>query len=361
MSNATKTEVAPVINVRHNRLKAFKKTEDAVRVAHWYAAQMLDNPAAKQWCQDNNVNMTMTTTSNTDGGVFVVEEMENAIVNLVETYGVFRRNARILTGNSDSKRFNRRTSGVTAYYVGENPGTDVTDSQPVFDQVQLIARTLAARVQYSQNLFEDSIINLIDFLTQEVAIAFAYQEDIAGFNGDGSSTYAGMTGLKNALLAGSKYTAITGNTAFSTLDLDDFEAMIGKVPEFPGMQPKWYIHKSGWAASMQRLAAAAGGNTTTTITSGVPMASFLGYPVEFVQVMNSTLTAQTSTTGLCYFGDLAMAATMFNRRGVTIENDKDIKRQMIDMVATERYDIVVHEVGTASTAGPMIALVTPGS
>ena len=111
-----------------------------------------------------------------------------------------------------------------------------------------------------------------------------------------------------------RITAITGNTAFSTLDLADFEAMVGKLPMYPGIRPKWFISQAGWAASMMRLADAAGGNTMAMLAEG-PTRMFLGYPVVISQSMNSTLTAQTSTPGLVHFGDLQMGAILGSRRG----------------------------------------------
>ena len=161
---------------------------------------------------------------------------------------------------SDTLHMPRRSSGVTAYWTGEL--SEITASQPTLDNVELTVKKLAALVRMSSEVNEDTVVSLADFVTQEIAYAFADKEDLAGFLGDGTSTYGGIVGLKNALQDGSEYTAITGNTAFSTLDLLDFENMIGKLPLYALQNAKWYISRAGWAASMQRLADAAGGNTT---------------------------------------------------------------------------------------------------
>jgi HK97 family phage major capsid protein len=206
------------------------------------------------------------------------------------------------------------------------------------------------------------VVSLADFVTQEIAYAFADKEDLAGFNGDGTSTYGGITGLKNALADGSEHTAVTGNTAFATLDMLDFENMIGKLPLYANQNAKWYISRAGWAASMQRLADAAGGNTTQNIMGGVGP-SFLGYPVVFVQVMNSTLSAQASTEGLCYFGDMRQAVKLGTRRGMALASSTDryFETDEIAIKATQRLDIVVSEKGTSTAAGSIIGLETPGS
>lgn len=360
----------PSIKVQARRLSAFKNVDDAKIAANWFAAANFGHEGARQFCEAKGIDYrterfrnALTTTDNSKGGFFVPEQMEAAIIDLKEEYGVFARKARRAVMSSDSYLVNRRKSGLTAYYIGENPSAGITESDIAFDQVRMTARKLATLVPFSTEINEESVVDLIDRLTMETAYAFSVAEDAAGFNGDGTSTYGGITGLKNALLAGSKVTAVAGNTSFGALDMADFESMIGKLPSFPGIRPEWYIHKAGWAASMQRLANAAGGNTIENIVSGVPMTSFLGYPVNFVTSMNSTLDTQASADGLCYFGDLAMAATYGIRRGITISFSEHVNftKDMNLMKATQRHDILVHETGTASVAGPMIMLSTPAS
>ena len=139
--------------------------------------------------------------------------------------------------------------------------------------------------------------------------------------------------------------------------------MVGKLPEFPGIDPAWYISKAGWAASMLRLQAAAGGNTIATLAQGAAGMQFLGYPVRWSQVMNSTLSAQTSTDGICYFGDMRMSVALGSRRGISlmVSSDRYFELDQLAIKGTERLDINVHETGDASNAGSMIMLSTPAS
>jgi HK97 family phage major capsid protein len=82
---------------------------------------------------------------------------------------------------------------------------------------------------------------------------------------------------------------------------------------------------------------------------------FLGYPVRFIQTLPS---AAATNVKIAYFGDLAMAATMGTRRGVTLRADESVyfAQDALALRVTERFDINVHERGTASVAGPIIAL-----
>lgn len=352
---------SPLARQRHGKLNGFETREEAFRAGCWFAASFLNHAKAEQYCREYGIQNAMTGNAGASGGFLVPEEMERAIIRLVETYGVFRRSARMMPMTSDTLSFPSRTAGVTAYYVGEVP-TSITESSPTVRQNQLVAKVLAVRTLISRDLLEDAIIDLINWVVQEVALAFAQAEDTAGFSGDGTSTYGGIVGLKNALAAGSVYTAATGNTSFATLDLEDFEGMAGKLPTYARGSAKWYFSQVGFWSSAARLQAAAGGNTIMDIGNG-PVLQFLGFPVEISQVLNSTTSAQTSTTGLCYLGAINQGVTMGQRRGLETQILRELyaATRQVGIICSQRFDIVVHERGDATNAGPIVALATPGS
>jgi HK97 family phage major capsid protein len=221
---------------------------------------------------------------------------------------------------------------------------------------------MAVRTVISNDLLEDAIIDLGNLVATDAALKFAEKEDDCGFNGDGTSTYGGIVGLKNALLAGATKTAATGNTAFSTLDLADFEGMVGLLPSYARSGAKWFISQAGWADSMLRLLNAGGGNTMVDLGNG-PRLSFLGYEVVVSQKMNSTLTAQTSTNGLVFLGRLDLAATVGVKRGIRVSVLRELyaATRQTGLIIDQRMDINCHERGTASVSGPVVMLATPGS
>jgi HK97 family phage major capsid protein len=366
-TRASRIKVPAQARYHHASLKAFRGNDaeaSAYLTGQFLLATIGRSEHAHKWCKDHGVDTrfrgALKESDNSLGGFLVPLEMERSIIALREERGVLRREAMVVPMASDTLHMPRRSSGVTAYWTGEL--SEITASNPTFDNVELTVKKLAALVRMSSEVNEDTVVSLADFVTQEIAYAFADKEDLAGFLGDGTSTYGGIVGLKNALQDGAEYTAISGNTAFSTLDLADFESMIGMLPLYALQNAKWYISRAGWAASMQRLADAAGGNTTQNIMGGVGP-SFLGFPVVWVQVMNSTLTAQTSTEGLCYFGDLRQGVKLGTRRGMSIatSTDRYFETDEIGIKATQRLDVVVSERGTSTVAGSIIGLETPGS
>lgn len=335
------------------RTKHFDTPQDAYMAGQFILATIGGSRSAQEFCRTHGVVAEHVTFDNPRGGYTVPETLESAIIRLVEERGIFRRFARNYPISGGSALLPRRTQGFTAYFTGETD--EIQDSTAKFDQVKLEARKLAILTAVSSELDEDSVAALADFITLEIALAFAAKEDECGFNGDGTEAFGGITGLKNALNDGSR--VIAANKSFGALVIGEFHKMMGKLPMFPGIQPRWFVSNAAFHAGMARLQIAAGGNNVADIGGG-PELSFLGYPVTLVQVMNRTLTDQANEKGTVYFGDLAMAATFGTKRNVTIATDSSVyfKQDMTAIRGTERFDINVHERGTDTEAGPIIGL-----
>lgn len=344
----------PATAKRHGSVKHFKGPDaeaNAYTAGRFLMAAINKHEPSKMWLKDHGIQMAGSSDDNSKGGYLVPEVLENAMVDLKEEYGQFRQYARNWPMSSDVSLIPRRVSGFTTYFVGQND--TITASDAAMDQVRLEAKKLAAMTQFSSELNEDAIIAVADFYAREFAYALAVKEDQCGFLGDGTSTYGGIVGLDGALLAGSIATA-TAITTAAGLTIGNFEAVVAKLPRFPGIQPRWYMHNSIFHTTAGRLQFAAGGNAVMDIAGARPL-QFMGYEVVLVNAMPST-----AATGVkvAYFGDLSMAATMGTRRGVTLRADESIyfAQDALALRVTERFDISIHERGTASVAGPIVAL-----
>ena len=339
----------------------YDSPEDAYTAGQFVLASIFGNKKSREWCGEHGLQIKAahSTLENEKGGYLVPEVMETSIIRLVEERGVFRSRGFVYPMGSDSATIPRRSGGFTVYYPGE--GQAITASDLQLNQVKLAAKKAAILTAISTELDEDAVSTLASLITQELAYAFASAEDSEGFNGDGTSTFGGTVGLKSALAAGSIQDAASGNTTVATLDLLDFRKALGKLPRFPGMMPVWYMHSTVYHEAAARLMDAAGGNTSMDIANGTAE-QFLGYPVQFVQAMPSVADIGVSTIA-AYVGDLGMASTMGTRRGVTIASDSSIyfTSDQIAIRGTQRYDINIHEKGTATAAGPMVAVKTAAS
>ena len=344
----------PATAKRHGTVKHFKGPDaeaDAYTTGRFLMAAIGNHEPSKAWLKEHGISMAHSSDDNSKGGYLVPEVLENAMIDLKEEYGQFRQYARNWPMSSDVSLIPRRVSGFTTYFVGQND--TITTSTTALDQVRLEAKKLAAMTQFSSELNEDAIISVADFYAREFAYALAVTEDECGFLGDGTATYGGIVGLGGALAAGSLAVA-TGITTAALLTITQFEAVIAKLPRFPGIQPAWYMHHSIYYTTANRLQFAAGGNTVSDL-AGASAMQFMGYPVRLI---NSMPSAAATNVQVAYFGDLGMAATMGTRRGVTLRADESIyfAQDALALRVTERFDINIHERGTASAAGPIIAL-----
>jgi HK97 family phage major capsid protein len=345
----------------HGPLRAYQgaDADKAAFTAGHVILAALGKDTSAQWCRNYGLSVSgsMSSQENSKGGFIVPDEMQSTLIRLRETRGVFPQFANRVPMGADIIRIPRLLADVTAYWTGEKQA--ITESDATIGSAELMARKLAGLVKVSSELDEDAIIDVGDMITESMAYAMADKIDEAAFNGDGTSTYGGVLGLKNALSANAIQDAIGGNTGALTLDLDDFQAVLGKYPDYPGASPRWFMNRAVYYASARRLMDAAGGNTNITLANGVTTEIFMGYPVTFVQVMPSTTGASASTI-LAYFGDLRLGAAYGTRRAARTEvtMDRYFEEDMIGIKMTERLAINIHERGDTIRNRPIVALKT---
>ena len=346
------------------KVKSFKgpnAERDAYIAGQFYNATLFNSASSREWLKENGnlVRAAHSTGDNEKGGYLVPESTESTLIRLVEEYGVFRRNVGRVWPVQGSTRVPKRAGGFTVYHPGENE--DITLSDMAFADVELTPKKAAVLTKISNELSEDALPMLGDVLTQEFAYAFAVDEDNAGFNGDGTSSFNRIVGLKNALAAGSIFDGGSGKVAAEDFILADYLSAMGKLKRYPGIMPKWYVHSEVFQSTFAKIQMATAGNRIEDIGNG-PMMMFLGYPVEFCQIMPNTATDSASTI-FAYFGDLSYAVEMGDARGITVASDSSIyfASDALGVRCTQRYDIQVHDKGTASASGSIIALKTAAS
>jgi HK97 family phage major capsid protein len=269
---------------RAGKLFAFKGADaekNAFRSGQWLAATMFGNEKAAQYCRDNGIGVQKAQSEgvNTAGGFLVEGEMEKTIIDLREEYGTFRSFA---TVRPDGERHPEPAAPhrrLTAYWVAE--AAAATESQKSWDNVSLVAKKLMCYSLISTELSEDAFINVADDLANEMAYAFAVAEDAAGWNGDGTSTYGGIRGVRTKIIDGthtaSAIDAASGHDTFAEYDATDLVTIMSKLPKYARRNARWYTSTVGFDLVFQRLTAAAGGNSIMTLGQGLGF-SYLGYP-----------------------------------------------------------------------------------
>ena len=352
---------------RIKELRAFKGVdaeEKAYRAGLWLAATIYGSQEARLKCADIGISTrTMVEGDNTKGGVLVVNEFDRAIIDLREQYGVFRREARVVPMASDTKDVPRRVSGVTAYAVGE--GTEITASDKGWDMVTLSAKMWGCLTKMSKELSADAVINVADDLAAEMGYAFALKEDQAGINGDGTSTYHGISGIRAKMIdgnhAGSYFTAPGAANScdiWSEVGLDDLDGTMGILPAYALMRsPKWYCPVGAVHSIFGRLARAQGGSTGKELADGVPQ-TYAGYPIVPVPAWADTASTDYSAKIMLLFGDLALAAMVGDRQGTSVQvlQERYAELGVLGVIGNIRFDVNIHDIGSSTAAGPVVGL-----
>lgn len=357
-----------------------RANERAYRIGQWFLATR-GVGASRRFCRDHGVELIGWNAEtnqeirlhqedvNYQGGYLVPEELDDAMIDLKEQYGLARRLFRRSTMRSDTKSRSRRAGGLTAYFVGE--GSAGTESTMSWDRVNLVAKKLMILTRITNELNEDAAVEIADILVQEAGYAFAEKEDDCAFNGDGTSTYGRIVGVRQKLkdvdstIGNIKGLTVAAGNTFAEFTLANFNTVVGTLPMYADTpRAVWVMHKVLWAIA-EKLMHAAGGNTVENY-AGKPRRSFMGYPVEISQKMPKT-DANSQVAAL--LGDFSLAADFGDRQqtsiatseSATINSESVFETDELGLRATERIDVNVHDVGNTTDAGPVVGLISAAS
>lgn len=119
-----------------------------------------------------------------DGGYLVPPETEAAVNRALKAISPIRAIAGIrqVSGNVYKRPF--ATSGTETGWVGETAARPETNA-PVLAELSFPTMEIYAMPAASSTLLDDSIVNIDEWLAEEVRLAFAEQEGQAFVNGDG--------------------------------------------------------------------------------------------------------------------------------------------------------------------------------
>ena len=321
----------------------------------------------KEWGaahQSNDANGT---------SVWIPEEFGTDLIDLRERFGLVRRLFRRVPMTSDTRTDPRHEQGLTAYFFTEGQAGTVSNLK--HDQVRLTAKDLMVLTTINNNVDADSPMSWGDRLFGEISYAMAHKEDLCGLLGDATSTYGGILGVTTRLQsfdgAGTdSFGLVTGSgNAYSELTLANFDAVVGKLPEF-GDTPMtaWVMHRTFYFGTVEKLVQASGGVPAYEVREGNrrPRPVFKGYPVEFSQVMPKT---EANSQVCALLGDFDLGASFGDRQqeslafseDATVAGQNVFERNEVAVRGIERFDINVHSVGNATDAGAIVGLQTAAS
>jgi len=244
------------------------------------------------------------------GGYLVPEEFERTIERLMNDYSVIRQNATRIPMSTDVKRLNSLTGNPTVHIVGEL--TTITGSQNTFAEPVLTAKKYACITDWSNEVFEDSEVSLIQQIQETIAEEMAQAEENEFINGttsgsEGLMVVSGVTG--NSLISG---------TTFVNIIFDDLSAMIVSLENVSNVSNRSAaFYMSPYVYGQLRIKK---GTDNHYILPPVPSsdmpASAFGKPIYTCLSMPSSTATGTK---FVFYTDLRKTAVIGDRRGMTVK------------------------------------------
>jgi HK97 family phage major capsid protein len=206
---------------------------------------------------------------------------------------------------------NDEIAGGWVTEVGTRPSSDTS-----FDQVNIKAFEQAVIVPVSQQLLEDSIIDLSGYISGKIVEKFGKAEATAFVSGDGNGKPTGF--LNTPASFGQTIAKQDGSNI-----IDKVIALFYSLPDFYASRGVWFMNRQ-----TQGVIRAAADNTTKgnlwsdSLANGTP-ATLLGRPVyDAVDMSNMAGTGSpVSATYPIAFGDFASMYRIVDRVGISIVRD----------------------------------------
>lgn len=235
------------------------------------------------------------------GGFVVPEEFAAEVNRIVEDFGLVAKLARKFPMKSDTLNVPRLSASVSVSYPGE--ATAGTGSQPTFERVQLLSKTIVGLTPMSNELLEDADISVVDLLTELFAEAIAGEMDNQGLAGTGSP----FTGI----LTDTGVTVVTGASGDDTFTECATPAyarqLISNVKPWALQGAAFIMHRTVWALmqTVRTVSSTSGdyfGSAYNPVvvgngqTQGYPTAmagTLWGYPVYLSDKMPTTTAVST--------------------------------------------------------------------
>lgn len=212
-------------------------------------------------------------TTAADGGTLVPDVTRPEILRLMEEFGVGRSDFRVLPmGVSKVVKIPRKLTGATVTRTSEN--TAIADTKSTLDYVTLTASKVAAIVAMSNELDEDSIVDMGQYVNELLAESFAEEEDGQFYAGTGSP----HTGLFATSHTYGNKVEVTGASAITYKNLVD--CVYGVKSNYLN-GAIWRMHRTVYAEIAKILDLQ---ERPIVVNAGDPTkASLFGYPIKLIE------------------------------------------------------------------------------
>ena len=313
----------PINTPIKNRPISFNGTEKTGRATNEYKEAFWQVMRNKNSFDIQNALQVGT---DTEGGYLAPDEFERTLIEALEEENIFRQLAKVITTSSGDKKIPVVASKGAASWVDEE-GV-IPESDDAFGQVSVGAYKLATMIKVSEELLNDSVFNLEQYIAKEFARRIGTKEEEAFFIGDGTGK---PTGIFNAT-GGAELGVTAASTTAITLDeiMDLFYSL-----KSPYRKKASFVMNDATVKAIRKLKDGNGQYIwQPSVTAGTPD-TILNRPIK-TSAYVPTLAASAKTIA---FGDFSYY-WVADRQGRSFKrlNELFAATGQVGFVATQRVD-----------------------
>ena len=202
LSKATTTAITNKPS-QHQEPEKTGRASSAYKAAFWKAMK------SKNAFEVHNALQVGT---DSEGGYLVPDEFERTLIEALEEENIFRQLATIITTSSGDRKIPVVATKGSASWVDEEGA--IPEADDAFGQVSIGAYKLATIIKVSEELINDSVFNLEQYIAKEFGRRIGVKEEEAFFIGDGTGK---PTGIFNAT-GGAGVGVTTASASAITID-----------------------------------------------------------------------------------------------------------------------------------------------
>lgn len=311
-------------NIRHGIVTPEKKT------FRWYVPERINTKeyafAIEAYTRKGEKGMTerelktLREGVDNEGGYLVAPDMQERILTRMASMATIRNYADVITTARDSVVLPRINGNSDVYpttargtWAGELPAAGAVRTNMTFGQVNIPVNTLMAEMLVSNNLLEDTGVDLADRLANYFGETFAVDEDYAFINGTGVARPRGIL----LDVDGTNGVASVDSGASSTLTYDGLVDLEAALPEQYEQNARFFMSKNTMGA-VRKLKDGAGTYVLPVYANGGGLGAnpqeLLGYGL----VRDANVPSVAANAYPIIFGDM-FGYTVVDRVGISIQ------------------------------------------
>ncbi len=273
--------------------------------------------------------------SGPDGGYLVPATVEREVLRRLAAASPIRAIAsvRVISGGQYKRAFS--TAGAASGWVGETAARPQTAS-PTLAELSFPAMELYAMPAATQSLLDDAVVDVDQWIAEEVETAFAEQEGAAFVNGDGVNKPKGF--LASTMVANSAWDwgklgyLVTGGATFPASNPSDILVELIYALKAGYRQNAAFVMNRKTQALIRKFKDSGGAYLWQPPASAGAPATLMGFPVVEAEDMPDV----GANAFALAFGDFKRGYLVVDRAGVRVLRDPYSAKPYVLFYTTKR-------------------------